>query len=193
MRTVFARLGCQVGSLLFRPLLVQTCHRPLPRRGPAIVPVRTAVCCLRRDMSGSALPNTFRLIICRGCSVHLILRPACLLPSFSKALDAPLWPVASLPSAGACYRALRRLPGQVLSLLEERVFQDARCFNDRRYRREAAGRSVPACVRQLSQQDDDQVPTDDGGKPVIQEDHHARPFELQGQGHQQDGNDLGDQ
>src|ERR1035437_8345539 len=127
MRTVFARLGCQVGSLLFRPLLVQTCHRPLPRRGPAIVPVRTAVCCLRRHMSGSALPNTFRLIICRGFSVHLILRPACLLPSFSKALDAPLWPVASLPSAGACYRALRRLPGQVLSLLEERVFQDAAC------------------------------------------------------------------
>ena len=58
---------------------------------------------------------------------------------------------------------------------------------------EAAGRSVPACVRQLSQQDDDQVPTDDGGKPVIQEDHHARPFELHGHGHQQDGNDLGDQ
>ena len=42
---------------------LETCHRPLPRGGPAVVPVRTAVCCLRRDMSGSALPNTFRLII----------------------------------------------------------------------------------------------------------------------------------
>src|ERR1700674_2522186 len=103
---------------------LETCHRPLPRRGPAVVPVQTAVCCLRRDMSGSALPNTFRLIICRGCSVHLILRPTSLL-SAQRTSDAPLWPVASLPSAGACYRALRRLPGQDLHLLEERVFQDA--------------------------------------------------------------------
>jgi len=39
----------------------------------------------------------------------------------------PTWPATSLPSAGACYRALRRLPGQVLHLLEERVFQDAPC------------------------------------------------------------------
>jgi hypothetical protein len=103
---------------------LETCHRPLPRRGPAVVPVQTAVCCLRRDMSGSALPNTFRLIICRGCSVHLILRPTSLL-SAQRTSDAPLWPVASLPSAGACYRALRRLPGQDFRLVEERVFQDA--------------------------------------------------------------------
>src|SRR5215471_16840594 len=60
-------------------------------------------------------------------SVHLRLRPASLLPSLATAFDAPLWPEASLPSAGACYRALRRLPGQVLHLLEERVFQDAPC------------------------------------------------------------------
>src|SRR5262249_35102451 len=44
-----------------------------------------------------------------------------------RTFDAPLWPVASLLSAGARYRALRRLPGQVLHLLEERVFQDAPC------------------------------------------------------------------
>jgi hypothetical protein len=37
------------------------CRRPRPRRGPASVPVQNAVCCLRREMSGSALPNTFRL------------------------------------------------------------------------------------------------------------------------------------
>ena len=40
-----------------------TCHRLRPRGGPASVPVQDAVYCLRRDMSGSALPNTFRLII----------------------------------------------------------------------------------------------------------------------------------
>src|ERR1700757_3001775 len=45
------------------------CRRPLPRGGPSSIPVQDDVCCLRRDMSGSALPNTFRLIICRGCSV----------------------------------------------------------------------------------------------------------------------------
>jgi hypothetical protein len=49
---------------------VPTCHRLRPRGGPASVPVRDAVCCLRRDMSGSALPNTFRLRICRGYCVH---------------------------------------------------------------------------------------------------------------------------
>src|SRR5580658_7726251 len=68
---------------------LETCHRPLPRKGPALHPVsRNAVCCLRRDMTGSALSNTFRLIICRGCSVHLLLRPASLLPALSQAFDA---------------------------------------------------------------------------------------------------------
>src|SRR5689334_5309845 len=55
-----------------------------------------------------------------------MLRPASLL-STKWTFDAPLWPATSLPSAGACYRALRRLPGQDLHLLEERVFQDAPC------------------------------------------------------------------
>ena len=55
-----------------------------------------------------------------------MLRPASLL-STEWTLDAPLGRQASLPSPGACYRALRRLPGQVLHLLEERVFQDAPC------------------------------------------------------------------
>src|SRR5579864_7419679 len=121
----FARLGCQVGSLLFRALLLETCHRPIPRKGPAVAPVQSAVCCLRRDMTGSALSNTFRLIICRGCSVHLLLRPASLLPALSQAFDAPLWPSGSLLPAGACYRALRRLPGRISHPLEQRVLQDA--------------------------------------------------------------------
>jgi hypothetical protein len=42
---------------------LETCHRPIPRKGPAVPPVWTAVCCLRRDMTGSALSNTFRLTI----------------------------------------------------------------------------------------------------------------------------------
>src|SRR5581483_1118101 len=54
-----------------------------------------------------------------------MLRPAGLLPSLSRALDTPLGSVGSLLPAGVCYRALRRLPGQDLHLLEQRVFQDA--------------------------------------------------------------------
>jgi len=42
---------------------VPMCHRLRPRGGPAFLPVQFAVYCLRRDMSGSALPNTFRLRI----------------------------------------------------------------------------------------------------------------------------------
>ena len=40
-------------------------------------------CCLRREMSGSALG----LFLCRGCRLHFMLRPACLL---SAARPAPL-------------------------------------------------------------------------------------------------------
>src|ERR1039458_571302 len=78
-------------------------------------------------MIGSALPNAFRLTICRGCSVHLLLRPAGLLPPLSRAFDTPLGAGGSLRAAGVCYRALRRLPGQDFHLLEQRVFQDAPC------------------------------------------------------------------
>src|ERR1700690_1591612 len=57
-----------------------------------------------------------------------MLRPASLL-STEWTFDAPLGRSTSLPSPGACYRALRRLPGQDSHLLEERVFQDAPCSN----------------------------------------------------------------
>ena len=40
-------------------------------------------------MSGSALPP-FRLLMSRGCKVHLNVRPADLLPSLSRAFDTPL-------------------------------------------------------------------------------------------------------
>src|SRR5713101_8414479 len=56
-----------------------------------------------------------------------MLRPASLLPALSQAFDAPLWPSGSLLPAGACYRALRRLPGRISHPLEQRVFQDAPC------------------------------------------------------------------
>ena len=40
-----------------------------------------------------------------------------------RAFDTPLGSVGSLLPAGVCYRALRRLPGQDLHLLEQRVFR----------------------------------------------------------------------
>src|SRR5437016_2737771 len=58
-----------------------------------------------------------------------MLRPASLLPALSQAFDAPLWPVGSLLSAGACYRVLWRLPGRDLHPREVRVFQDAPCLD----------------------------------------------------------------
>jgi len=45
-------------------------------------------------MSGSALPNTFRLIMCRGCSVHRVA--ARFFAPSKEAFDAPLGP-RSLP------------------------------------------------------------------------------------------------
>src|SRR5271166_4970258 len=58
-----------------------------------------------------------------------MLRPASLLPALSQAFDAPLWLLGSLPTTGACYRALRRLPRRIFHPLEERVFQDAPCLD----------------------------------------------------------------
>ena len=73
MDTAFALAGCRVGSPVFRIPLSKRAAASKPRGGPASLPVsRGAVCCLRRDLSGSALPITFRLIICRGYGVHLV-------------------------------------------------------------------------------------------------------------------------
>jgi len=57
---------CQVGPLLFALFFPNVPPGPEgtpTRRGPAPVPVQDAAYCLRRDMIGSALPTTFRLII----------------------------------------------------------------------------------------------------------------------------------
>jgi hypothetical protein len=40
-----------------------TCHRLRPQGGPPSASLLDVVCCLRREMIGSALPNTFRLRI----------------------------------------------------------------------------------------------------------------------------------
>src|SRR5713226_8782836 len=56
-------VGCQVGSLLFRISLWKRAAAHTPRRSSQSFRSQLAVCCLPRDMSGSALPNTFRLRI----------------------------------------------------------------------------------------------------------------------------------
>ena len=63
IRSVFARPDCQVGVSPVPRCSFPTCRRLPPRKGPAFAPVCNAVCCLRREMTGSALSNTFRLII----------------------------------------------------------------------------------------------------------------------------------
>ena len=80
--------GCQVGSLLFRILLPKRAAASQPRRGPAGVLEPACVYCLRRDMIGSALSNTFRLILMTWLLRSLPLRPACL-PSACSGLSTP--------------------------------------------------------------------------------------------------------
>jgi hypothetical protein len=55
-----------------------------------------------------------------------LFRSLCCGPAvLSRALDTPLGSVGSLLPAGVCDRALWRLPGQDLHLLDQRVFEDA--------------------------------------------------------------------
>jgi hypothetical protein len=93
---------------------VPTCHRLRPRRGPAPVPVQDAVCCLRRDMIGSALPNTFRLIILTRLQRSPVVAARWLAPLCFKGFRHS-GAGGLLRSAGVCYRALRRLPGRDFS------------------------------------------------------------------------------
>ena len=66
----------RVSPVPYSPL--QACCSPYP--GNALRMYRSELDCggfrLHRDMSGSAIP----LFFCRGCKIHLMLRPACLLP-----------------------------------------------------------------------------------------------------------------
>jgi len=56
---------------------VHACCAPYPAGAVATFRCRSRQCCLRREMSGSASG----LFICRGCRLHFMLRPACLLPA----------------------------------------------------------------------------------------------------------------
>ena len=106
--------GRRGGSVLFRVRLSLRASLSTPEvscaRMQSHVPVSTdAVCCLRRDMSGSAT-SPFRVLISRGCKVHAFaLRPATLLPSQApystlRALDAPLRRRALTPHPGPATR-----------------------------------------------------------------------------------------
>ena len=92
--------GGRVGPLLFRVRLSLRASLNTPEascaRMQSHAPVPTGtVCCLRREMSGSAT-SPFGLSISRGCKVHAFaLKPGPLLPSQQpysrlRALDAPL-------------------------------------------------------------------------------------------------------
>ena len=66
----------------------------IPRGRPALLRSFGAVCCLRRDMIGSPIPP-FRVVLSRGCKVHLMLGlRLCFLPQEQycslKAFDTPL-------------------------------------------------------------------------------------------------------
>src|SRR6185436_13854491 len=88
-------VGGRVGSLLFRARLSSRALLRTPGASCATPDLAHAVCCLRRDMTGSATPP-FRVSISRGCKVHASrVGPAMLLPSQDpygslRALDAPL-------------------------------------------------------------------------------------------------------
>ena len=89
-------IGRWVGPLLFRVGLSSHALLSTPGKSCA-APVSDAVCCLRRDMIGSAFPP-FGSLISRGCKVHgspFRIGPATLLPTSeayasTRALDAPL-------------------------------------------------------------------------------------------------------
>lgn len=108
--TAFARRGRRGGSLLFRARLSPRAVLSTPGASCAPPLLARAVCCLRRDMTGSAAPPFgFSLTRLQG---SLDVRPAALLPSRTpysarRAFDAPLGPRESLPAAGACYATPR--------------------------------------------------------------------------------------
>ena len=116
LRLIRARLaadvGCADGPLVFRTPPLTRAAPPTPPGPPTRFRCKRQGCCLRRDMSGSA-PGLF---LCRGCRLHFMLRPASLLPAAgSRRLTGSRRPARARKSPsgpGACYPALRRLPGR---------------------------------------------------------------------------------
>ncbi len=67
---------CRRASRVPRPSL-HACCAPYPAGADDELRCSHRRCCLRRDMSGSASG----LFLCRGCRLHFMLRPTCLLPA----------------------------------------------------------------------------------------------------------------
>ncbi len=80
---------------------LHTCCAPYPAGTSPSLRFWRGRCRLRRDMSGSAP----RLFLCRGCRLHFMLRPACLLPA------ARLPPPHGLLTSRSGQRALTRCLG----------------------------------------------------------------------------------
>ena len=106
--------AAQTGLSCSVPLPVRVL-RPLPRRAPARVRLRTGThgtsSSPRHDRLDARVVNLTRL----QASLHVAARG--LAPSV-EALDTPLGPPDSRPPPGVCYSALRRLPRRDLHPLE---------------------------------------------------------------------------
>jgi len=83
IRRASPRLGPRRRASPVPHFSLHACHRPYPGETWRALRILRAGRGLRREMSGSALP----LFLCRGCNVHFMLRPACLLPP--KRLSTP--------------------------------------------------------------------------------------------------------
>lgn len=110
IEAAFARRGRRGGSLLFRARLSLRAVLLTPGVSCAPPVLARAVCCLRRDMTGSAAPP-FGSYLTR-LQGSLDVRPATSPPSRTpysarRASDAPLGPQESLPAPGACYATPR--------------------------------------------------------------------------------------
>jgi len=72
-------VGGRVGSLLFRAGLSPRALLPTPGTSCISPALTDAVCCLRREESGSAIPP-FRVSMSRGCKVRFMLGPRLCFP-----------------------------------------------------------------------------------------------------------------
>ena len=77
IRARLPRLGLRRRASHVPHLSLHACCAPYPAAATSALRFLRQRCCLRRDMSGSACG----LYICRGCRLHFMLRPACLLPA----------------------------------------------------------------------------------------------------------------
>ena len=89
---------------------LHACCAPYPAGAVCALRISRSRCCLRRDMSGSA-PGLF---LCRGCRLHFMLRPACLLAP-RHPFDAPLGRQGSLPLGWGLLPGAPTLTGTGLS------------------------------------------------------------------------------